>query len=96
MRRFPGITFADRGGRRRTVLARRPRLQVGQVMDVVEAGGSLAEAAESLNLTLRELEQSVDYYRAFRAEIDAERERDRSEAEQAEREWRARESVLRR
>jgi hypothetical protein len=96
MRRFPGIAFADRGGRRRAVLSRRPRLQVGQVMDVVLAGDPLSEVAEALDLTVREVEEAIDYYRAFRSEIDREREDDRTEAEQAEREWRERQSVVRR
>lgn len=90
MRRYPAITFADRGGRRRAVFARFPRLQVGWAIETARDSASLAEAADYLAVPLSDMEQVIDYYRAHRNEIDREVELDREEAERAEEAWRAR------
>jgi len=90
MRRYPAIAFADRGGRRRAVFARFPRLQVAQAIETTRASASLAEASDYLAVAVADLEQAVDYYRAHRDEIDREIDLDRTEAERAEEAWRAR------
>lgn len=87
MRRFPALTFAVRGPRRAAVFARAPRLRVSQAIETVRDSESVAEAAESLALSVPEVEQAVAYYNAFREEIDRELAEDRAYSERAEREW---------
>lgn len=87
MRRFPAISFALRGSRRAAVFAGAPRLRVSQAIETVQASASLEEAAEYLGLAVREVEQAVGYYHAFREEINRELAEDRAYAERAEREW---------
>jgi len=90
MRRYPAIAFADRGGRRRAVFARFPRLRVAQAIETARASASLAEAGDYLAVPVADLEQAIDYYRAHRDEIDRELDLDRTESERAEEAWRAR------
>lgn len=87
MRRFPSLTFAVRGPRRAVVFARAPRLRVSQAIETVRDSESVEEAAESLALSIPEVEQAVAYYNAFREEIDRELAEDRAYSERAEREW---------
>ena len=87
MRRFPSLTFAIRGPRRAAVFARAPRLRISQAIETVQGSASLEEAAEYLALSVREVEQAVAYYHAFRDEIDRELAEDRAYSERAEREW---------
>lgn len=87
MRRFPSLTFAVRGPRRAAVFARAPRLRVSQAMETVRDSSSSQEAAEDLALSVNELEQALDYYNAYKDEIDREIEEDRRYSKAAEREW---------
>lgn len=95
MRRFPSLTFAVRGPRRAAVFARAPRLRVSQAIETVQGSASLEEAAEYLALSVREVEQAVAYYNAFRDEIDRELAEDRVYSERAEREWLDAQATLR-
>lgn len=93
MRRHPTIAFVERPAGRRASLARRPRLSVAAVIETVQDSTDLDGAADSLSLERREVERVLDYYAAFRDEIDAEIERRQETADREERTWRERQGL---
>lgn len=96
MRRHPIVRFVDRAAGRRAALVRRPRLSVANVIETVRASRDPDEAASYLELERGELDQVLDYYAEFRAEVDAEIERDQAIADEEHRLFRERQRVLER
>lgn len=71
MRRYPGVTFVDRGGGRTAVLAAHPRVGIWQVAQSARAASSRAAAAKALAIDRTELERALAYADEYRDEIDA-------------------------
>ena len=94
MRRHSIIRDLARAAGRRASGAHRPRLTVAAVVETVQDSTDLAEAAESLDLSVTDLERVLDYYAEFRDEIDAEIARRLEVADREERLFRERERLL--
>jgi uncharacterized protein (DUF433 family) len=89
----PEITFVDRPGGRRAMIAG-TRLNVAHVVATAKKARSAEATAETFDLPLQKVRAALAYYAASRDEIDAEIERDRQFAERAEARWRSEQSTL--
>jgi uncharacterized protein (DUF433 family) len=90
----PLIDFWDSAaGRRAMVLG--TRLEVGQVIDTwLGSNKSVAETAEYFNLPERHIHAVIQYYAAFKEEVDQWRERMHEFAEREEAAWRREQALL--
>jgi hypothetical protein len=89
----PFVVFRERPAGRRAMLAG-SRLNISYVVDTAKAAGSVERAAESLDLPVSRVKAGLGYYADFRAEIEAEIERDRRFEEREHARWRREQSAL--
>jgi uncharacterized protein (DUF433 family) len=76
--RHPLVYFRAGGAGQRAPALVGTRLYVWQVLETVRAsGGSVAEAADYLGLSERQVQAAVDYYADFTVEVDAQQARER-------------------
>jgi uncharacterized protein (DUF433 family) len=84
MDEHPDIGFREGALGRRAILAG-TRLDVWQVIETVRASGnSVQEAAEYLGLAPSRVQAAIDYYTAYRSEVDDIASRERTVSESAE------------
>jgi uncharacterized protein (DUF433 family) len=94
MDEHPEIAFREGALGRRAVLAG-TRLDVWQVLETVRAAGnSVEEAAAYLALAPSRVQAAIDYYAAYRGEVDDIAGRERAVSERAEATWRAGQELL--
>lgn len=94
MDEHPGISFREGALGRRAILGG-TRLDVWQVIETVRnSGNSIQDAAEYLGLPASRVQAAVDYYAAYRHEVDDITEREHAVAERAEATWRAGQELL--
>ena len=94
MDEHPDIAFRDGTLGRRAILAG-TRLDVWQVIETVRtSGNSVQDAAEYLGLAPSRVQAAIDYYTAYRSEVDDIAGRERAVSERAEATWRAGQELL--
>lgn len=93
MDEHPEIAFRDGALGRRAVLAG-TRVDVWQVIETLRNSNSVQEAAEYLGLAPTRIQAAVNYYAAYREEVDGIAERERAVAERAEATWRTAQELL--
>ena len=94
MDEHPGIAFREGALGRRAILAG-TRLDVWQVIETVRgSGNSVQEAAAYLGIPPARVTAAVNYYAAYRDEVDEITERERAVSERAEATWRAGQELL--